>query len=48
MGENIFFKELNEIVSWASSDVILWKALLLTMISFLVGLLGGFVGLVVF
>ena len=45
MGENIFFKELNEIVSWASSDVILWKALLLTMISFLVGLLGGFVGL---
>jgi len=45
MGENIFFKELNEIASWISSDVLLWKALLLTLISFLVGLLGGFVGL---
>ncbi len=27
------------------SDVLLWKALLLTVISLLVGVLGGFVGL---
>lgn len=45
MPENIFIQELNEMASWVSSDVLLWKALLLTLISFLVGLLGGFIGL---
>ena len=45
MAENIFLKEMSEIASWISSDFLLWEALLLSCISFLVGLLGGFIGL---